>query len=324
MAMMKALVHDKYGSPDVLQIREVEKPTPKGDEVLVKVLAVSINDWDWGLLQGNDVVNRLICGLFRPKKIVGSDIAGRVESAGKKVERFKPGDAVYGDLCMCGFGGFAEYVCVPERALTPKPTRMTFEQAAAIPQAGMLALQGLMERGPLRAGQTILINGAGGGVGTFAIQLAKLHNVEVTGVDSAAKLDMLRSIGFDHVIDYEKEDFTKTGKCYDLILDAKTNRSPFEYARALNPNGTYATVGGSMPRLVQVLILAPWIRRTSKKNLLLVGLKPNKDLAYLNELFEAGKFVPLIDGPYTFREAPEAFRLFGAAKHKGKIVITMD
>jgi NADPH:quinone reductase-like Zn-dependent oxidoreductase len=181
-----------------------------------------------------------------------------------------------------------------------------------------------LERGPLRAGQTILINGAGGGVGTFAIQLAKLHNVEVTGVDSAAKLDMLRSIGFDHVIDYEKEDFTKTGKCYDVILDAKTNRSPFEYARALNPNGTYATVGGSMPRLLQVLIMGPWIRRTSKKNLLLVGLKPNKDLAYLNELFEAGRFVPVIDGPYTFRDAPDAFRLFGTAKHKGKIVITMD
>lgn len=201
---------------------------------------------------------------------------------------------------------------------------MTFEQAAAIPQAGMLALQGLLERGPLRPGQTILINGAGGGVGTFAIQLAKLHKVEVTGVDSAAKLDMLRSMGFDHVIDYEKEDFTRSGKCYDLILDAKTNRSPFDYARALNPKGTYATVGGAIPRLLQVLILGPWIRRMTKKNLLLVGLKPNKDLAYLNELFEAGNLVPVIDGPYKFSEARQAFGLFGAANHKGKIVITMD
>ncbi len=322
--MMKALVHDKYGSPDVFQFRDVEKPTPKRDEVLVKVLAVSVNDWDWGLLQGTPFVNRVICGLFRPKKIVGSDIAGRVERAGENVERFKPGDAVYGDLCQCGFGGFAEYVCAPEHAFTPKPGRMTFEQAAAIPQAGMLALQGLLERGPLRPGQSILVNGAGGGVGTFAIQLAKLQQVEVTGVDSAAKLDMLRSIGFDHVIDYEKEDFTNTGKRYDVILDAKTNRSPFEYARALNPNGTYATVGGSIPRLVQVLLLAPWIRRTSRKNLLLVGLKPNKELAYLNELFEAGRFVPVIDGPFKFHEAPEAFRLFGAARHKGKIVVTVD
>jgi NADPH:quinone reductase-like Zn-dependent oxidoreductase len=322
--MMKALVHDRYGSPDVLQIKDVEKPTPKSDEVLVKVHAVSINDWDWGLLRGADFVNRLICGLFKPKKIVGSDIAGRVESAGRDVERFKPGDAVYGDLCRSGFGGFAEYVCAPQDAFTSKPTQMTFEQAAAIPQAGMLALQGLLERGPLRPGLSILINGAGGGVGTFAIQLAKLHQVEVTGVDSAAKLDMLRSIGFDHVIDYEKEDFTRTGKCYDLILDVKTNRSPSEYARALNPNGTYATVGGSLPRLLQVLLAGAFIRRTSRKNLLLVGLKPNKDLAYLNELFEAGRFVPVIDGPYKFRDAPEAFRLFGAAKHKGKIVITMD
>lgn len=320
---MKALRYDSYGSPDGLEIREVETPRPKRNEVLVKVHAASINDWDWGLLQGTPFVNRLIGGLLKPKKIIGSDIAGRVERLGEDAKRFKPGDVVFGDLSRCGFGGFAEYVCAPEHALTLKPSRMTFEQAAAIPQAGMLALQGLLAGGPLRPGQTLVINGAGGGVGTFAIQLAKLHKVEVTGVDSAAKLDMLRSMGFDHVIDYRKEDFTRSGKRYDLILDAKTNRSPFDYLRALNPSGTYATVGGAIPRLLQTVILGPWIRRIAKKNILLVGLIPNRDLAYLNELFEAGNLAPVIDGPYKFSEVRQAFRHFGTGSHKGKVVITV-
>jgi NADPH:quinone reductase-like Zn-dependent oxidoreductase len=319
---MLALVYDKYGSTDVLEIREVRKPIPKKNEVLVKVHAVSINDWDWGLLQGEGV-NRLIGGLFRPKKILGSDVAGRVESAGQEVKRFKPGDAVYGDLSGSGWGGFAEYVCAPESALVLKPERMTFEQAAAIPQAGMLALDGILARGPLRPGQRILINGAGGGVGTFAIQLARLQDVEVTGVDSAVKLDLMRSLGFDHVIDYGREDFTKSGKRYDLILDPKTNRSPFDYLRALNPGGMYATVGGPS-HLLQAALLGTWIARLNGKRIRLVMLRPNKELAYLNQLFEAGKFVPVIDGPYTFSEAREAFRHFAAAKHKGKIVVTID
>jgi NADPH:quinone reductase-like Zn-dependent oxidoreductase len=321
---MKALVCDKLGSPDFLEIREIEKPTPRKNEVLVRIRAVSINDWDWGLLQ-DSFANRLMAGLRRRPRIVGSDVAGLIESVGQEVKRFKPGDAVFGDLSRFGFGGFggfAEYVCARENSLAMKPERMTFDQAAAIPQAGMLALQGLLAGGPLRPGQTILINGAGGGVGTFAIQLARLQDVEVTGVDSAAKLDMMRSLGFHHVIDYRREDFTKSGKRYDLILDTKTNHSPSDYARALNPRGTYATVGGTS-HLLQVALLGPWIGRLSKKNILLVMLKQNKDLAYLNGLFEAGKFVPVIDGPYRFSEAREAFRLFGAAKHKGKIVVTM-
>lgn len=323
---MKALVRDTYGSPDVLEVREVEEPIPKDNEVLVRVHAASINDWDWGLLQAPPFPMRL----FTPwVKILGCDIAGRVEAVGKHVQRFQPGDEVFGDLSRFGFegfGGFAEYVCARENALALKPARMTFEQAAAIPQAGMLAVQGLLDRGQLRPGQKLLINGAGGGVGTFAIQLAKLpkfHGVEVTGVDSAGKLDMLRSMGFDHVIDYKNEDFTKSGKCYDVILDTKTNRSPFDYARALNPGGTYATVGGTS-HLLQVGLLGPLIRRRSKKSLFVVMLKPNKDLAYLNKLFEAGKLVPVIDGPYKLIEAREAFRHFGAANHKGKIVITVD
>jgi NADPH:quinone reductase-like Zn-dependent oxidoreductase len=229
---------------------------------------------------------------------------------------------VYGDLSG-QWGGFAEYTCAREKALALKPVSMSFEEAAAIPQAAMLAVQGLLDRGKIQPGQKLLINGAGGGVGSFAVQIAKLYRVEVTGVDSTSKLDMLRSIGFDHVIDYTKEDFTKNGKCYDLILDVKTNRSMFNYARALCRNGVYVTVGGSIGRLFQALFLAPWISLIHKKYIRLVALKPNKDLAYMNELFETGKVKPVIDGPYKLDEVPEAFRLFGKGEHKGKLVITM-
>jgi NADPH:quinone reductase-like Zn-dependent oxidoreductase len=319
---LKAVVYTKYGGPEVLQINEIEKPYPKDDEVLIKVYAVSINNWDWGLLHG-DFINRLLNGLLKPKKkILGSDIAGRIEAVGKNVIQFKTGDEVYGDLSG-QWGGFAEYTCAREKALALKPVSMSFEEAAAIPQAAMLAVQGLLDRGKIQPGQKLLINGAGGGVGSFAVQIAKLYRVEVTGVDSTSKLDMLRSIGFDHVIDYTKEDFTKNGKCYDLILDVKTNRSMFNYARALCRNGVYVTVGGSIGRLFQALFLAPWISLIHKKYIRLVALKPNKDLAYMNELFETGKVKPVIDGPYKLDEVPEAFRLFGKGEHKGKLVITM-
>ncbi|MGZ8517419.1 MAG: NAD(P)-dependent alcohol dehydrogenase, partial [Chitinophagaceae bacterium] len=280
---MKAIIYTKYGGPEVLQVNEIEKPCPKDDEVLVKVHAVSINDWDWGLLQG-DFINRLLNGFLKPKrKILGSDIAGRIEAVGKNIKQLKPGDEVYGDLSG-RWGGFAEYVCAPENALALKPATMSFEEAAAIPQAAMLAIQGLLDKGQIKAGQKLLINGAGGGVGTFAIQIAKLYNAEVTGVDSQPKLDMLRSMGFDHVIDYTREDFTKNGQRYDLVLDVKTNRSIFDYTRALVRNGVYVTVGGSLGRLLQCLLLGPWISMTRKKYFRIVALKPNKDLAYMNEL----------------------------------------
>ena len=314
---------DRYGTPDVLELRDVAKPTPKADEVLVRVLAASVNDWDWGLLRGAPV-NRLFNGLYRPRvHILGGDIAGRVEAVGGAVKAFQPGDEVYGDLCMSGFGAFAEFACAPERCLARKPARMTFEQAAAIPQAGMLAVQGLIDVGRIRSGQKLLVNGAGGGVGTFALQIAKLYDVEVTVVDKPGKLDMLRAMGADHVVDYLAEDFTRSGKCYDLILDVKTNRSPIAYARALNPDGTYATVGGSIPRLLQALVLGPVLARLYHKHVRIVVLKPNKDLAYMNGLFEAGKLQPVIDGPYKLADLPEAFRLFGTGDHKGKIVVTM-
>ena len=306
---MKAIVYHKYGTPDALELTEVDKPIPKDDEVLIKVHAVSINDWDSGLLNG-DFINRMLNGLRKPKrKILGSDIAGRIESIGKNITQFKPGDEVYGDLSG-RWGGFAEYVCAQEKTLALKPSTMSFEEAAAIPQAAMLAVQGLIDKGKIKQGQKLLINGAGGGVGTFGIQIAKLYGVEATGVDSTSKLDMLRSMGFDHVIDYTKEDFTKNGKCYDLILDVKTNRSMFNYARALCPNGAYVTVGGSIGRLIQSLLLAPLIRIIQKKHLHIVALKTNKDLAYMSDLFKAGKIKCVIDGPYRLDEVPETFRLF--------------
>ena len=317
---MRAIVYHKYGTPDVLKLEEVDKPAPRDDEVLIKVYAVSINDWDWGLLHG-DFINRLLNGLSKPKKkILGSDIAGRIETVGKNVSQFKPGDEVFGDLSG-RWGGFAEYVCARENSLALKPPSMSFTEAAAIPQAAMLAVQGLIDKGQIHEGQKLLINGAGGGVGTFGIQIAKLYGVEVTGVDNTGKLDMLRSMGFEHVIDYTKEDFTKNGKCYDLILDVKTNRSMVAYARALSRNGVYVTVGGSTARLLQALLLAPWIRMIYKKYIRIVALKTNKELAYLNKLFEAGKIKPVIDGPYKLEEVPEAFRHFGRGTHKGKVVI---
>ena len=323
---MKAFVFTKYGPPDVLELREVRTPTPKDDELLIRVHAASVNDWDWCLVRGKPFFIRLMSGLPKPKKItiLGVDVAGRVEAVGRSVKRFQPGDDVYGDLSECGFGGFAEYVCADENAFTLKPASMTFIEAAAIPHAAMLALQGLRDIGQIQPGQKVLINGAGGGVGLFGVQIAKLIGVDVTGVDSVSKLDMMRSMGFDQVIDYAQEDFTKNGQRYDLILDAKTNRSTFDYVRALRPNGTYVTVGGSMIRLLQALFLGPWISKFSKKNIRIVALNPNKDLDYINELFEAGKVKSVIDGPYEFSEVPEAVRRFGEGKHNGKVVIAVE
>jgi NADPH:quinone reductase-like Zn-dependent oxidoreductase len=322
---MKAIVRTKYGPPDVLQLKEVEKPNPRDNEVLIKVHAASVNDWDWGLLRGNLFIIRLLFGLLKPKiKILGVDVAGQVEAVGRNVKKFQPGDEVFGDLSACGFGSFAEYVCARENALALKAASMTFIEAASIPHAAMLAVQGLRDKGQIQSGQKLLINGAGGGVGTFAVQIAKLYGVEVTGVDSPGKLDMMRSMGFDHVIDYTQEDFTRSEPCYDLILDVKTNRSAFDYMRALSPNGIYVTVGGSLARIFQALILGPLISMISKKSTRIVTLKPNKDLAYMNELFEAGKVKPVIDGPYKLSEVPEALRYFGEGKHKGKVVITLE
>jgi NADPH:quinone reductase-like Zn-dependent oxidoreductase len=320
---MKAFVRDKYGAPDVLKLRDVPKPVPKANQVLVRVLAASVNDWDWGMLRGSPE-NRLLGGLLAPRvHILGCDVAGRVEATGGDVTAFQPGDEVYGDLSGSGFGAFAEYVCAQEAAVAHKPAGMTFEQAAAIPQAGMLAVQGLIDAGRIGSGQKVLLNGAGGGVGTFALQIARLCGAEVTVVDKPGKLEMLRAMGADHVIDYLKEDFTTGGPRYDLILDVKTNRSPIAYARALHLDGTYVTVGGTIRHLLQTLVLGPLLARLEHKHMRIVGLKANKDLAYMNELFEAGKLRPVLEGPYRLADLPEAFRLFATGDHKGKIIVTM-
>jgi NADPH:quinone reductase-like Zn-dependent oxidoreductase len=322
---MKAIVFEKYGPPDVLELKEVEKPAPKNNEVLVKVLAASINDWDWGLLKGAPFTNRLFFGLRKPKiKILGGDIAGRIEAVGRNIKQFQTGNEVYGDLSGSGFGAFAEYVCARENALVLKPASMTFDEAAAVPQAAILALQALRGKEQIQPEQKVLINGAGGGAGTFAVQIAKSFGAEVTGVDSTRKLDIMRAIGADHIIDYTREDFTKKEKCYDWIIDFAAHHSIFDYYRALSPKGIYIMVGGSTARIFQVMLLGLSISMTTSKKMRILMHKQNKDLAYMKELFEAGKVKPIIDKRYPLGGVPEALRYFGKGLHRGKVVITME
>ncbi|MBY0121633.1 NAD(P)-dependent alcohol dehydrogenase [Bacillus sp. S/N-304-OC-R1] len=322
---MKAMVYDKYGSIDTLIFKEVEIPTPLDNEVLVKVHAASVNSWDWDLLRGKPFLARL-GGLLKPKyKILGADIAGRVEAIGRNVKDLLPGDDVFGDISWCGWGGFAEYVCVHEDALSLKPSCMTFEQGAAIPQAAVLALQGLRNKGELQEGQTVLINGAGGGVGTFALQIAKLHGAKVTCVDRAVKFDMLKAMGADSVIDYTQEDFTKKGQYYDLIIDVVGTRSLFDYKRVLKPKGKYVMVGGTMSLILQILFIGPLITKTECKNMTILIHKPNKnDQNLLKELFVAGKLVPFIDRRYSLSQVKEAIQYLGEGHAKGKVVISVE
>lgn len=323
---MKAILFTKYGSPDVLHLEEVEKPTPKENEVLIKVHAASINSWDWEMMRGTPFVNRLMAGIIKPKriKILGCDIAGRVEEVGKNVKLFQPGNEVFGDLSRCGWGGFAEYVCARDNAVVLKPEDITFEQAAAIPQAGLLALQGLHDKGKVQPGQKVLINGASGGVGTFAIQIAKSSGAEVTAVCSTKKLDMVRSMGADHVIDYMQKDFTQNGHYYDLILDVQGYHSIFDYKRALSPKGIYVMVGGSSTLANQLLFIGPWITMTGSKKMGLLLHKANKGMTFMKELLKTGKVVPVIDRCYPLSEVPEAMRYFGEGHARGKVVITLD
>jgi NADPH:quinone reductase-like Zn-dependent oxidoreductase len=320
---MKAIVYTKYGPPDVLQLKEVAKPAPRDDEVLIKVQAVSVNRSDWEGLRGKPLYAR-IGGLLKPRhQILGSDVAGRVEMAGRNIRRFRPGDEVFGDI-LGRLGGFAEYVCARESALALKPVSMTFEEVAAIPQGAVIALQGIRDKGQVQPGQKVLINGAGGGAGTFAVQLAKLYGAEVTGVDNTGKLDFMRSLGADHVIDYTREDFTKNGKQYDLILDVVAHRSVFAYKRALRSNGSYFLAGGSVATIFQILLLGPWIRGTTGKKIRILAVKPNlKDMVHITELCEAGKVVPFIDRRYPLSEVPEALRYLGEGRTQGKVVITV-
>lgn len=321
---MKAIVYRNYGSPDVLKLEDVEKPTPTDDQILIKVHAVSINGSDREGMAGEPLYAR-IGGLLKPSRpILGSDIAGRVEFAGKNITEFKPGDDVFGEIP--GYhGGFAEYVCTSGRTMAPKPASFTFEEAAAIPQAGVIALQGIREKGKVQPGQEVLINGAGGSAGSFAVQLAKLDGAEVTGVDNSDKLEFMRSLGADHVIDYTREDFTRNGRQYDLILDVIAHRSVFAYRRALRPNGTYFVVGGSVAVLLQVLFLGPWISKTADRSMRVLVVPQNReDLLSIAELCEIGDVVVPIDRQYSLRQVPEALRYVTEGRAKGKVVITIN
>jgi NADPH:quinone reductase-like Zn-dependent oxidoreductase len=317
---MKAIVYTKYGPPDVLQLKEVEMPTPREDEVLTKVHAASVNYSDWVFVRGEPFMIRLMgSGLLKPKNtILGADIAGRVEAVGRSVTQFQPGDEVYGDLSVCGWGGFAEYVSVPENALALKPANLTFEEAAAVPQAAIVALQGLRDEGKIQPGQKVLINGASGGIGTFAVQIAKSFGAEVTGVCSTRNTGLVRSIGADHVIDYTREDFTQNGQRYNLILDIKAYRSISDYERALSPKGIYVLAGGSVVRILQAAM-------TRNERMVNFQVRPNqKDFVTMTELLEAGKVVPVIDRCYPLSEAAEAVRYYGEGHARGKVTITME
>jgi len=319
---MKAIVYEKYGPPDVLQLREVEKPTPKDNEVLVKVHATSANYSDWAFVRGKPLLRLMTGGLLKPKhKILGDDIAGRVEAVGRNVKQFQPGDEVFG---ISNFGAFAEYRCVNEDKLVLKPANISFEEAAAIPVAAIPALQGLRDKGQIQSGQKVLINGASGGVGTFAVQIAKSFGAEVTAVCSTRKLDMVRSIGADHVVDYTQEDFTKREERYDLILAVGGYHPILDYRRALSPEGIYVCIGGSTAQYFQATLLGPLISMMGSKKMGSVLGKPNqKDYAFLIELFEAGKVVPVIDRRYTLSEVAEALRYLEEGHARGKVVITV-
>jgi NADPH:quinone reductase-like Zn-dependent oxidoreductase len=323
---MKAMVYHTYGSPDVLKLEEVEKPVPQDDEVLVQVHATAVNAGDWHLLRAKPFLMRFMgFGLLKPKHtILGSDIAGRVEAVGRNVTQFQSGDEVFGNTAKDGFGGFAEYVAVPETALVLKPTNLSFEEAAAVPQAALVALQGLRDKGHIQSGQKVLIYGASGGVGTFAVQLAKAFGTEVTAVCSTRNVDMVRSIGADHVIDYMQEDFTRNEQRYDLILAVNGYHSIAAYKRALHPEGVYVMTGGSNAQMFQAMLLGPVISRTGRQKMGNSAHKPNKkDLIVMKELIEAGKVTPVIDRRYPLGETAEAIRYLEAGHAQGKVVITV-
>ena len=319
---MKAVVYTRYGPPAVLRLTDVETPVPKSDEVLVRIHAVSLNGSDWETLRGKPLYSR-IAGPFRPRRhILGSDIAGRVAAIGPQVTLFRPGEEVFADILSC-MGGFAEYACVPQGALARLPAGMTYEEAAALPQAGAIALQGIRDKGHVQPGQTVLINGAGGGSGMYAVQLAKLLGAEVTGVDNAGKLEFMRSLGADHVIDYMNEDFNGSGRAYDLILDLAAYRSPLACRGSLKPGGRYQYVGGSVTALLQALVAAALPGRSRKVGVLAVRLGV-QHLAPFVDLCQTGKVATVIDRRYPLSEVPQALQYLGEGKAKGKVIVIPD
>lgn len=321
---MKAIVYEKYGTPDVLQLRDVEKPMPKDDEVLIKIHAASVNAYDWHFLTADIFLIRLMGGgLLKPKNTrLGADIAGRIEEVGKNVKQFRAGDEVFGDI---GHGGFAEYACASESKLALKPINLSFEEAAAVPMAALTALQGLRDEGQIQPGQKVLINGAAGGVGTFAVQIAKAFGAEITAVCSTRNLEQARKLGADHVIDYTKENFTQNGQTYDLIFAANGYHPLADYKRALTPKGMYIMAGGKTAQIFEAMLLGNWFSEKDGRKLGGVSAHiDQKDLLTLKDLLEAGKIVPAIDKRYPLNEIPEALRYLGTGHAKGKIVITVE
>ena len=322
---MKAIIFTEYGPPDVVQLQEIEKPAPKADEVLLQTRAASVNAYDLHILRADPFIIRLMGGGFlRPKnQRLGADIAGRIEAVGTNAKRFQVGDEVYGIL-VGENGSFAEYVCVSEDAIALKPARLTFEAAAAVPMAGFTALQALRDFGQIQAGSKVLIYGASGGVGTFAVQIAKAFGAEVTAVCSPRHLDVMRSIGADQIVVYTKEDFVRRGQTYDLILAANGFRSILDYRRALSPKGIFVATGG-VAQVFQAILLGPRISKTGGQKFGSVIAHPNrKDHAFLSELLEAGKVVPVIDRRYPLNEVAEALRYVGEGHARGKVVITVE
>lgn len=324
---MKAFSIKNYGSPtEVLKLVEIDRPKALKNEVVIKVCATTINDYDWCLSTGNPYAYRLQFGIFKPRKKLmtpGMEVAGIVEEIGENVSKFKVGDAVYGDISEYGFGSFAEFLSIDEKALEIKPETISFEDAASIPHAAMLSVQSLIDLGKIKDNQKILINGGGGGVGSFGIQIAKTFNTQVTGVDSGDKLKSMLNLGFDKVIDYKKEDFTKSNQKYDIILDCKTNRSIWKFLKVLEPGGKYISIGGKSGKLLQMLYLKPILKLFSNKSVAMVMLKGNKDLDYIHQLYKDNKLKCVIDGPYTFDKIPWAIQRFGEGLHTGKIVISI-
>jgi NADPH:quinone reductase-like Zn-dependent oxidoreductase len=320
---VKAIVQQRYGMSDVLHLRDVDQPVPREDQVLVKLHAASVNSWDWDQMTGSLLVRPW--GLLKPGiPILGCDIAGRVEAVGLGVRRLRIGDEVFGDISAAGWGGFAEYVCVREEPLAIKPAAMSFAQVAAFPHAGVLALQGLRRLGPIREGQRILIIGAGGGVGTFAIQMAKAQGADVSAVDAPAKLPTLRAAGADHVIDYTTQDFTRLGQPYDLILDVVGRRSIRECQRALSADGSYIMLGGTPSNILLLLLLRGYIAKTSRRKVDILAHHPDaQDLAILSQLFESGKLIPHIDRCCSLETLPDAIQLLGKGAIHGKLVVSI-
>ena len=323
---MKAIYARKYGGPEVLELRDIERPSPKPNEVLVKVHAASLNAADIEILRG--AWSSRFMSPLRPKnKIIGTDVAGKIEAVGDEVTELKVGDEVLGDLLYHGHGTFAEYVCAPEKAFTLKSSSMSFEEAATYPQAGVIALQALRGKKQIESGHKVLINGGGGGMGTFGIQIAKNYGAEVTGVDSARKLEVMQSIGADHVLDYQQDDFTKIGNTYDVIVDTVAKRTIAEYKRLLNPGGLFVMIGGSRSAIFQALVLGPRHSGDDDKHLgLNLWSKPynKEDMGFLEELFESGDVVPVIDRRCPLSKVPEALKYLEEGLAIGKVVITMD